>query len=116
MQLILSHSLPTSISSLFFCAQHCARSQQSVQRWLRHRLVQRAARLRGEQAQACTLRRGVWRLHLRALGLELSTAPDLLGDLGHVGTILHTSAPAGFLIKKDAWHRAGADEIFVILN
>lgn len=46
----------------------------------------------------------------------LSTVPHLLGDLGHVRTILHTSAPAGFFIKKDAWRGAGADEIFVILN
>lgn len=78
--------------------------------------MQRAGRLCGEQVWACTLRRGVWRLPLRALGSGLSTVPDLLGDLGHVRIILHTSAPEGFLIKKDAWDRAGADEIFVILN
>lgn len=76
----------------------------------------RAARLRGEQVRPCTLRRGVWRLRLRALGFGLSTVPHLLGDLGHVRTILHTSPPAGFFIKKDAWPRVGADEIFVRLN
>lgn len=78
--------------------------------------MQRAARLHGEQVRPCTLRRGVWRLRLRALGLGLSTVPHRLGDLGHVKTVLHTSPPAGFLMKKDTWPRVGADEIFVRFN